>query len=106
MTVYERMRADLRTAMKARDTATIAALRTLIAAIDNAQAVPLDEAAAPSVGKTNDVSRRVLSEKEVHAILRQRSRGAPRRLLSSTSVLVAAAEAAPLRIEIEIIETY
>lgn len=38
------LRADLRAALLRRDSATVRALRMLIAAIDNAQAVPLDDA--------------------------------------------------------------
>lgn len=49
MTIYERLRADIITAMKARDTATATALRTMDAAIQRASmdtSKPIDEALA------------------------------------------------------------
>jgi uncharacterized protein YqeY len=49
MTIYERLRADIITAMKARDTATATALRTMDAAIQRASmdtGKPIDEALA------------------------------------------------------------
>ncbi|HET7414863.1 MAG TPA: GatB/YqeY domain-containing protein [Arthrobacter sp.] len=41
----ENMRHDLKTAMKARDQTAVAALRSALAAIDNAEAVQIDHAA-------------------------------------------------------------
>lgn len=74
----EQLRADLKTAMKARDAATVSALRTTLAALDNAEAVVVSDAstrvsgaiagAQSGVGST-EVSRRVLSLAEMRAIL-------------------------------------
>ena len=76
-----RLRQDLTEAMKAGDTVAVAALRSAIAAIDNAEAV--DVASDPTsplgtehvagaragVGST-EAARRVLTEAEVEAIVR------------------------------------
>ena len=74
-----RLRADLRTAMKARDTAAVAALRAALAGIDNAEAVVPRESisgavsehvagAGDGVGSTES-ARRVLSIDDVRSVL-------------------------------------
>jgi uncharacterized protein YqeY len=74
------LRADLTAAMKARDRDAVTALRTAIAAIDNAEAVEDDglhnsrtgrhvAGAAPGVGST-EAARRDLTTRDVRAILR------------------------------------
>jgi alkanesulfonate monooxygenase SsuD/methylene tetrahydromethanopterin reductase-like flavin-dependent oxidoreductase (luciferase family) len=76
----EVLRQDLRAALKSRSPETISALRTTIAAIDNAEAVQhgtqtprsADDSIAhssPGVGST-EVPRRELTISEVHAIVR------------------------------------
>ena len=74
------MRRDLRTAMKAREPAIVSALRTTLAALDNAEAVevpPEDGAlggpvagARAGVGST-EVARRTLSMDEVLGVLEE-----------------------------------
>lgn len=74
-----RLRSDLTAALKARDSVTVAALRSALAALDNAGAVevPASRAegsehiagATAGLGST-DAARRVLSEHDVRAILR------------------------------------
>lgn len=73
------MRADLGVAMKARNSRAISALRTAIAAIDNAESVDSTAATAPASAHiagatiglgTAEVPRRSLSPAQVHAILR------------------------------------
>jgi uncharacterized protein len=75
------MRQDLSAALKARDEIAIAALRSAIAAIDNAEAVDNGSAAlrgassAHVVGATagvgsSDVQRRTLSDAEMREIVR------------------------------------
>ena len=74
----DRLRAALPTAMKARDTAAVAALRSALAAIENAAAVeapaPVDGPSAlglPAVGLgVTEVARRVLDDAEVERIVR------------------------------------
>lgn len=74
------LRAGLTTAMKARDRDAVTALRTAIAAIDNAEAVGTDDqhdvrasrliaGAATGVAST-EVARRDLTPREVRALLR------------------------------------
>ena len=73
------LRRDLVSAMKAREAQAVSALRTAIAAIDNAEAVPAAEASQPTtsthfagaragVGAT-EAARRELSDGDIRAIL-------------------------------------
>lgn len=74
-----RLRGDLTAALKARDSVTVAALRSALTALDNAGAVeaPTSQAegsehvagTTAGVGST-DIARRALSEDDVRAILR------------------------------------
>jgi hypothetical protein len=76
------MRAALPAAMKQRDTTTVTALRSALAAIENAEAVPGAETPAPIIGNSGiaggavglgagDVPRRDLSETQVAEIVRR-----------------------------------
>lgn len=68
----EQMKADLRSAMKARATENVVTLRSVLAAIDNAEAVPVEptsSSAAPVIGKSNDVPRKVLSQEDIQQIV-------------------------------------
>jgi uncharacterized protein len=71
------MRADLKAAMKARDRVTVAALRSALAAIENAEAPPAPEpvigdaaiaGAALGVGAT-EAERRTLTDADLTSIL-------------------------------------
>jgi uncharacterized protein YqeY len=67
-----RLSADLRAAMKARDTWAVAAIRTLAAAIDNAGAVPVApdrRLLIPVVGQSAEAARRNLSDADLAAIV-------------------------------------
>ena len=66
----ERLQFDLRSAMKARRTGDVAVLRQLIAAIDNAGAVPLP---ARPQAVPREVERRHLGSEDVQALLRRES---------------------------------
>ncbi|HEX7100822.1 MAG TPA: hypothetical protein VF377_16475 [Acidimicrobiia bacterium] len=68
---YERLRRDLITAMSQRDMVAVSAIRTAVAAIDNAGAVEAQHSAAPigAGGFSPDVPRRELDEKAVAQIL-------------------------------------
>ena len=48
--VRSRLQAALRAAMKARDAVAVSALRSTLAAIANAEAIPVPEASVPSLG--------------------------------------------------------
>jgi uncharacterized protein len=77
-----RLRQDLTAAIKARDSAAVAALRSTIAAIENAESVDRAEAMPPHASSQHiagatagvgsaDVERRVLTEDDELAIVRQ-----------------------------------
>ena len=73
------MRTDLRRAMKARDAAAVAALRTALAGIDNAEAVVSSESTTAAVSEhvagagdgvgSTESARRVLSVDDVRSVL-------------------------------------
>ena len=79
------LRSDLTRALKARDQVAVAALRSALAALENAEAVRAPDAAAPGAATSNDggefiagslvgvgaaeVERRSLAEDEVRALL-------------------------------------
>jgi len=54
--------------MRARETIEVATLRSMLAAIDNAGALP-SAAAGPVVGRSADVPRRPLSDTDVRKII-------------------------------------
>jgi uncharacterized protein YqeY len=72
------MRQALPEAMRARDKAAVSALRSTLAALDNAEAVPLDESGArgPAIEQSpvgagaTEAPRRELSEQETATIIR------------------------------------
>ncbi|KAA0023632.1 GatB/YqeY domain-containing protein [Antrihabitans cavernicola] len=74
------LRRDLTTAMKAKDRTAVAALRSALAAIDNAEAVPSDSLDAVATDGEHvagahvglgaaDVARRVLTDGDVRSII-------------------------------------
>lgn len=76
----DRLRAALVAAMKAQDSTAVAALRSALGAIDNAEAVEVGRSPAPSEGPiagaveglgAGDVVRRALTEAEMAAIVRR-----------------------------------
>lgn len=69
MLLYKRLKADLLSAMKARQSIAVATLRSMVGAIDNAGAVEHDTTIVPLVGRSADVPRRELTEAQVRAIL-------------------------------------
>jgi uncharacterized protein len=82
--LLSRLRQDLVIALKARDRVAVAALRSAIAAIENAQAVEVDgdtrrqtssahiAGASAGVG-SSEVDRRELSEADMQALIRQQA---------------------------------
>ena len=63
------MQLALRDAMKARDRVAMAALRTALAAIANAEAVPIDAAPTDVYGELVEHERQVLAESDVVRIV-------------------------------------
>ena len=78
MNVRERLRTALPAALKQRDTALVAVLRATLAALDNAEAVPIPEhgQGSPALEGTpvgvgvREVARRDLSNEEVERLVR------------------------------------
>lgn len=65
----ERLRADLKVAMANRDRLEMSQIRTLIAAVENAEAVEMETSSEPKLGVNHDVARRVLDSDDVARIL-------------------------------------
>jgi uncharacterized protein YqeY len=70
----EKLRADLKQAMRARNAGEVAALRSMIGALDNAEAVPIaggrDRMVQRAFGDPEgEVPRRELDEEEIAALL-------------------------------------
>lgn len=75
-TIRASLRAALTDAMKSRDRAAVSVYRQAIAAIDNAEAVPVDDAPPAGAVETSaigagaaDVARRELAEHEIQAVV-------------------------------------
>lgn len=65
----ERLKADLKTALKARQTHLITILRSTLAEIDNAEAITLDATMVAVVGRMNDRPRKTLTEAQIRGIV-------------------------------------
>ncbi len=63
----ERIAQELRVAMKARNASSVAALRSLTAALDNATAVPIPSRILPN--ERTEVPRKELSLEDIRAVL-------------------------------------
>ncbi|GAB3673169.1 hypothetical protein GCM10027597_08610 [Saccharopolyspora tripterygii] len=102
------MRRALTEAMRARDRNSVNALRTTLAAVDNAQAIPLDEVElsaavdGPVRAGTTEVARRELDEETVAGIVRAE---AEERLETAARLTAAGREdrAARLRAEADVL---
>ena len=105
MTYRNRIRADLLRAMKERDRATTMTLRSLLAAIDNAEAVEVAAAPIPTLGRSNDVPRKLLTEEDVRQILHEEA-GARRAAMADYQRLGHKEAAAALHAEIALIARY
>lgn len=67
----QRLRISLREALKARDSIAVAALRSAVSAIDNAEAVDQAHPRGPKLGVgAADVARRELSSRDVIEVVR------------------------------------
>lgn len=67
--LQQQMRADLPAAIRARDAVLVSVLRTALAAVANAEAVPAAGGVTPAAFGSTEVPRRQLSEAEVRAIV-------------------------------------
>ena len=69
--VRQRLKADLKQAMKARQMQIVATLRATLAEIDHAEAVEIDTSVVPMEGVSQDVPRKVLTEADMLAIVQR-----------------------------------
>ncbi|HRW10953.1 MAG TPA: GatB/YqeY domain-containing protein [Caldilineaceae bacterium] len=101
------MSQDLRMAMKNRDKVAVALLRTLMATLDNAEAVAVDHATLPKVPTTerHEVPRKELTSDDVQQLL-ERELAERQRAHGEYVALGLAAEAERLQTEIELISDY
>jgi uncharacterized protein YqeY len=102
------MKADLIEAMKSREQLKVATLRSVLAAIDNAEAVPVTERrtlTVPVLGQTHEVPRKVLSDDDIRQIMQ---REVDERNAASTEYtrLGQTEEAVRLQTAAALIETY
>lgn len=104
--VQGRMRAGLTAALRERDRAAIVALRTALAAVANAEAVPVsDKYQEPVVGKLNEVPRRDLTDVDVLRILRAEATERQSAIVEYET-LGRHAEAVRLRAELAVLDRY
>ena len=103
--LHVRVGEDLRTAVAARDLNAVRVLRILLAALDNAQAVPLDDLPNGGQDLTGDVPRRTLTAQQVQAIL-QGEMASRRAALAMTMRAGRADAAAQLRAELALLAPY
>lgn len=74
MPLREQMKADLTQAMKARQREVVATLRAVLAAIDNAEAIPVSDPAfpvEPVLGQQHEAPRKLLPAEEIREIVRK-----------------------------------
>ena len=69
MPIRKRLRTDLTAAMGDGDRGTVTLIRTLIAAIDNAEAIEFDASLPAEVSGCADVPRRTLTPDEIAAVI-------------------------------------
>jgi uncharacterized protein len=101
------MQADLKEAMKARDSSRVAVLRTTLGALANAEAVeplsgPISLTAAAG---TTEVARRELSEDEVRAVI-ERERAELLAAAAEREALGLPEDAGGLRARAEVLRSY
>lgn len=114
VTVRDDLRRSLTAAMKARDPVTVAALRSALAAIDNAEAADITTAPAAQPGHiaggvaglgSGEVPRRTLTDADMHTVVRhvidERARAA-----AQYETLGRHEEAAHVRAEINALEQF
>jgi uncharacterized protein YqeY len=105
LTIVERLKADLRAAMKARENVRVTTLRTMLSALDNATAVEADIRIVPLEGRTPDVPRRELSEEEQLDLLQREAEGR-RSALAQYERLEKEEVVARLRAELDVFAPY
>jgi uncharacterized protein len=100
-----RVKSDLQAAVQARQQTPVEVLRTLLASIENAEAVPLEEANRQALDPTRDVPRRQLSEAQILAILQDEA-DERKRAIATYETMGRQDVVAQLRVERNIIAGY
>jgi uncharacterized protein YqeY len=103
--IRKRLKSDLLSSMKSKDTVAISVLRSLLAALDNASAVPVDATHVRVFGRSGDVPGKALSAADCEDILTEELRS--RSVAAAEYVRLGRdTEAARLRAEIAVVERY
>ena len=102
----ERLRGDLKAAMQSGAKDEVRLLRSLLAALDNAEAVPMEDEELRRFDRAaGDIARRELDEREIAALL-ARERGDRLSAAASFERLEQPAEALRLRKEATLVARY
>lgn len=105
MNVVERLRADLTAARLERHTTEISMIRTLIAAVENAEAIESDGSKEHKVGLGHDLPRRTLTDDDIVGIL-ERERGELVDAIAHYRVLGLSAHLQELEERLRIVDRY
>lgn len=105
MSIRERLKDDLPNAIKLRDSAAVTAIRTMLAAIDNAEAVDPRGLSTPVYGRTNDVPRKLLTAQDIQDIV-QHEAVARQSAIVKYQQLGSHDAASQLRAELDVINRY
>lgn len=103
--VREQLKADLLKAMKARDKIAVVTIRTMLGAIDNAEAVPLPQGLVFAMDGSAEVPRRLLTEEDIRAIL-TRERDERRRAHAQYEALGLVTETERVKGEVAVFDRY
>lgn len=104
--LQQRMKADLTAALRERDRPAIATLRTALAAVSNAEAVPAStDYREPVLGRSYEVARRELTEEQIAAILCAEA-DERRAAIDEYESLGVAPAAGRLRAELDVLNRY
>lgn len=101
----ENLKSGLMQAMKSRQTQAISTLRSILSEIDNAEAVPMEASMKPTVGLSNDVPRKILSEEQMQNILDHQYQEI-QASLAEYKRLEKHEEAAQLQVELDVLAPY
>lgn len=105
MIVRQRLKEDLAKAMKARDTAAVTAIRTLLGEIDNAEAIEVPEMPVPMQGQTKDVPRKELTEADIQHVLQSQAAGY-RAAIAEYAALDRTEKVVQLQAELDVVVQY
>lgn len=103
--IRDRLKADLLKAMKERDKIATTTIRTMLGAIDNAEAVELPQGLVYAIDGSAEVPRRLLTEEDIRAILK-REREERQRAYANYQALGLATETEQVQQELSVFERY